>query len=131
MIFLLKEQIYLLHNEAIEQFGGEKGYFNNTDDKIESILSQQFGYFGVDKYPTVFDKCAMLTYFFVKDHCFRDGNKRVAAYIIQVFLDINGYELTMNDKELEDFIIKIAESNIKDTDKYIFEISETIKQFCE
>ena len=127
MVLLEKEHIYMIHNAAIENFGGESGIFNNTEAKIESILAQQYGYLGVDKYPTVFEKCAMLSYFFVKDHCFRDGNKRVSAYIIQVFLDLNGYELIMTDEELERFILDMASSSKSDIDKYIFRLASIIE----
>ena len=117
----------MIHNMAIENFGGEKGIFNNTDDKIESILSQQYGYFGYDKYLTIFQKCAMLSYFFAKDHCFRDGNKRVSAYILQVFLDLNGYELTMTNEELEDFVLNMASSEPLNIDDYIHLLAKTIE----
>lgn len=127
MILLEKEHIYMIHNVAIENFGGESGIFNNTNDKIESILSQQYGYFGYDKYPTIFQKCAMLSYFFVKDHCFRDGNKRVSAYIIQVFLDLNGYELTMTNEKLERFVLGMANSEASNIDDYIFSLATTIE----
>lgn len=127
MILLEKEHIYMIHNTAIENFGGENGIFNNTDDKIESILSQQYGYFEYDKYPTIFDKCAMLSYFFVKDYCFRDGNKRVSAYMIQVFLDLNGYELTMTNEELQNFVLDMASSYPSNIDDYIFSLATTIE----
>ena len=79
-----------MHKKAIEVFGGEFGMDENTDGKIESILAQQYGSFGYDKYPSICYKAAMLLYFFVKDHCFKDGNKRVALYATLTFLKLNG-----------------------------------------
>ncbi|MHB1405549.1 MAG: Fic family protein [Desulfitobacteriaceae bacterium] len=61
-------------------FGGSLEYYQNTENKIKSVLDQQNPHFGYDKYPTVFDKAAMLWYFLTKNHCFMDGNKRVGFY---------------------------------------------------
>ncbi|HML51892.1 MAG TPA: RhuM family protein [Propionicimonas sp.] len=48
-------------------------------------LYQSFG--GVDLYPTAQEKAAHLLYLVVKDHCFSDGNKRIAAALFVYFLD--------------------------------------------
>lgn len=130
--YLVKEHIYEMHQQAIYEQGGSDGIFNNTDSKIESILSQQEGYFGYEKYPDVFSKSAMLVYFFVKNHCFPDGNKRVALYSLYVFLQLNDYELICSNDEIEDLIIEIASSNYRSyaIDTYIFKIADFIKENC-
>ncbi len=51
------------------------------DDSFESSISQidqSFG--GVELYPTIEEKAAMLLYLIVKNHSFVDGNKRIAAW---------------------------------------------------
>jgi prophage maintenance system killer protein len=40
-----------------------------------------------DLYPTAQEKAAHLLYLVVKDHCFSDGNKRIAAALFVYFLD--------------------------------------------
>lgn len=119
-----------MHEEAIEQYGGESGLYDYTDDKIDSILDQQFSHFGYDKYPTLFDKTAMLGYFFAKDHCFRDGNKRVGLYVIDVMLAVNNHQLTLTNQEAEAMMNKIAESNVRgiEVDNYIKSISTYIEE---
>lgn len=125
---LTKEQIYRMHNQALIKFGGIPGGNEYTDGKIESILAQQYDFFGVDKYPTVFDKAAMLLYFIAKDHCFNDGNKRTALYATTIFLDINGYEPTFTNSQAEQFLYKIAEGKLRgiEIDEYIKRISQVI-----
>jgi death-on-curing protein len=63
---LTKEIIYQAHSIAIEMYGGNPSTDECTEGKIESIVSQQYGFFGVDKYPSIFDKAAMLLYFIIK-----------------------------------------------------------------
>jgi len=119
--YLTKEHVYLIHDESIKNFGGDNGIYNNTDDKIESILSQQFPIFEQDKYPNIFQKAAMLLYFFTKGHCFVDGNKRIGILSTIVFLDINGYESDMENDEGYDKTMEISVSHIPECsrDEYI------------
>ncbi len=129
MYYLTKEHIYYIHNDTLQKFGGENGYYINTNNMIKSILAQQYTYFGYDKYPTISNKAAMLMYFFVKGHCFVDGNKRVAITSAALFLKQNGCNDYLNDKVGYNKTIEIAESKIPETfrDKYIEDLSNWLK----
>lgn len=116
----------LIHKSAIQQFGGEPGHFHNTLDRIESVLDQQHPHFDYDKYPTVFDKAAMLMYFFTKDHCFVDGNKRVGVQSAIVFLTINGYKDILDDKEgyIKTLEVESAKVSEDERDLYIENLAD-------
>lgn len=43
--------------------------------------------------PTIFQLAVSYGFGFARNHCFSDGNKRVALVSIDVFLQLNGYEL--------------------------------------
>jgi death-on-curing protein len=45
-------------------------------------------------------------------HAFIDGNKRVAAVITEVFLELNGTQLTMNDGKIVSLFLDIAAGNL-------------------
>ena len=45
---------------------------------------------------------------FVKNHAFLDGNKRIGAHAMLVFLALNKTELNYTQKELSDIILEIA-----------------------
>jgi death-on-curing protein len=119
--FLTKEHIYLIHDIAIQTFGGEDGVYNITDGRIESILSQQFPIFDYEKYPSVFQKAAMLLYLFTKGHCFVDGNKRVGIQSAIVLLNLNGYEDNLEDIDGYNKTMEISSSKIPENlrDSYI------------
>ena len=95
--------------------------YRDTDSKIESILSQQYPCFGYDKYKNVYEKATMLMYFFIKNHCFVDGNKRVGLQVVYVFLRLKDIELMLNNTEAEKIALDIAKSNYRniEIDKYI------------
>ncbi len=46
--------------------------------------------FGVDPYPTLFEKAAALLHSLTTSHPFTDGNKRVAFAATDIFLKLNG-----------------------------------------
>lgn len=125
MQLLTKDQIYLIHEHVIKRHGGLGNFFDNTDDKIESILAQQYPFFGRDKYPSVFQKAAMLWYFFIKDHCFVDGNKRLGWNSCVILLSINGccggWEDVRNDDIIIAKCLEISSSKVEESfrDRYI------------
>lgn len=117
----------MIHAETIESYGGTPGYYNYTEDRIESILDQQYPHFGYDRYPKVFDKAAMLMYFFAKDHVFIDGNKRVALQAASVLLQINGYYLVAPQYEVYNVTYSIAETSSDDFQGVIRNISTWLR----
>ena len=52
----------------------------------------------------------------VCNHPFVDGNKRIGAHVMLVFLAINGIELDYTQEELIDIILQIASGRAKAAD---------------
>ena len=44
---------------------------------------------GKELYPSLESKAAHLFYFLIKDHLFIDGNKRITAFLLLWFMDMN------------------------------------------
>ena len=81
----------------------------NDQDLLESALETPFQSFGGEElYPSVQEKAARLCYGLVKNHSMVDGNKRIVAHVMLVFLALNGRELEYTQKELSDVILEIA-----------------------
>jgi len=133
IVCLAKEDIVKFHTKAISVFGGSIGYYIDTEGKIESILSQQFGCFGHDEYPSVFDKAAMLLYYLVKGHCFVDGNKRVGYYAMVAMLRINGYKEYFDSDFGYKLTIDVATSHYRRNEVKVFikSIAEILRQKCK
>lgn len=104
---LSKEQILLLHSQLIQQTGGSDGVRDYA--LLESALETPFqGFGGNELYPTVQAKAARLGYGLIKNHCMIDGNKRIGAHAMLVFLALNGIEISYTQKELYEIILQIA-----------------------
>ena len=73
-----------------EKFGGSELFGNEKDQSFHSSIGQIYQTWdGVDLYPSVEEKAAMLLYLVVKNHSFSDGNKRIAATLFLWFMENN------------------------------------------
>ncbi len=98
--------------------------FGNEKDKsfVSSIYSIYQSFDGKDLYPSLEEKAAHLLYFVVKDHCFTDGNKRIAAFLFVWFMEKNKLLHDENgnkriaDNALVALTLMIAESKPCDKD---------------
>lgn len=106
---LSKRQILMLHQQLVEQTGGSDGI--RDEGLLDSALSAPFqGFDSTDLYPSLQQKAARLCFGLVKNHPFVDGNKRIGAHAMLVFLAVNGVELSYTQEELSDMILQVAAS---------------------
>lgn len=107
MKILTKRQILMLHQHLVEETGGSPGL--RDEGLLESALNAPFQSFGdTSAYPSLQQKAARLCYGLVKNHPFIDGNKRIGAHAMLVFLAVNGVELAYTQEELAEVILKLA-----------------------
>lgn len=113
MILLSKKQIIALHSYLVTETGGSNGI---RDEKLlESAISAPFQTFdNMEVFPSIQQKAARLGYGLIKNHAFVDGNKRIGAHAMLVFLALNKIELDYTQTELSDTILKVA------ADEYTF-----------
>ena len=111
MIILSKEQVLKLHASLIKATGGSDGI--RDEGMLDLALNNPFQSFdGKELYPSIQAKAARLCFGLVKNHAMLDGNKRLGAHAMLVFLALNGYELSYSQKELSDVILALAAGNI-------------------
>ena len=107
MIVLTKEQIILLHDQLIQETGGSQGL--RDDSLLDAAIHAPFqSYDNVDMFPSIQQKAARLGYGLIKNHAFVDGNKRIGAHVMLVFLALNKIELVYEQNDLSDIILKVA-----------------------
>ncbi len=104
---LSRRQILLMHDQLLIQAGGLPGL--RDEGLLESALSAPFQGFGdAEAYPSLPQKAARLCYGLVKNHPFVDGNKRIGAHAMLVFLAVNGVELVYTQEELSSIMLAVA-----------------------
>lgn len=111
MMKLSKTQVIMLHQRLIQETGGFDGI--RDEGLLDSALSNPFQSFGgVELYPNIQEKAAQLCFGIVKNHPMVDGNKRLGAHVMLVFMALNGYELSYTQQELSNIILDLAASKI-------------------
>ena len=106
-----------------ERFGESALFGNEKDESFKSSIGQIYQTFdGIELYPSVEEKAAMLLYLVTKNHSFSDGNKRIAATLFLWFLNNNRILYrTDGSKRIEDntlvaLTLMIAESRPEEKD---------------
>ena len=85
MKILRKRQVLWLHQQLCEETGGSSGL--RDEGLLDSALHAPFQGFGdASAYPSLLQKAARLGYGLIKNHPFFDGNKRIGAHTMLVFL---------------------------------------------
>lgn len=108
---LTKSQVLMLHRELIRQTGGTDGLLD--EGLLDSALSAPFHTFdGTDAFLSVQQKGARLGYGLIQNHAFVDGNKRIGAHVMLVFLALNGIELDYTQEELSDMVLAVASGKL-------------------
>ena len=111
MKIITKKQVLLLHEHLLRETGGAAGL--RDEGLLDSAVSAPFQSFdGTELFPTVIEKAARLCFGLVKNHAFIDGNKRIGAHSMLVFLAINDTELTYTQEELTNIILGVASGKI-------------------
>ncbi|MBI2420593.1 MAG: type II toxin-antitoxin system death-on-curing family toxin [Candidatus Levybacteria bacterium] len=99
MKYLTVQDVLLLHNMAIDEFGGSHGL--RDLGLLESAVARpQATFGGKDLYPNIFLKGAALVHSLLLNHQFVDGNKRTAMHSLMTFLELNGYKFVAEQKEV-------------------------------
>jgi len=109
-----------------EKFGGSDLFGHEKDQSFNSSIGQIYQTWdGIDLYPSVEEKAAMLLYLVVKNHSFSDGNKRIAATLFLWFMDKNGILYAKDghkriaDNALVALTLMIAESKTDEMDTMV------------
>ena len=68
--------------------------------------------FGADAYPTLAGKAAALLHSIVANHALVDGNKRLGWLATVVFLDVNGWDVMLDDEAAFGLVMDVAEGTL-------------------
>ena len=111
MKYLTVEQVLFIHARLISETGGMHG-LRDLGLLQSAVARQQSTFDGQDLYPTLFLKAAALLESLVGNHPFIDGNKRTAIASAGLFLRINGYRLTADNAQMQNFVMQCAQKLI-------------------
>lgn len=121
---------YLAHRLAIDTMTWDESippFETRYPNVLESCLQTPFQKFGKKYlYPGLKAKAAILFYLLIKNHPFQNGNKRIAVTALLVFLSINNKWIKVDNQELYNFAVWVAQSPPKLKSNVVKAIEEFI-----
>jgi death-on-curing protein len=103
------EVVLAIHDEQLAEHGGQAGVRDRG--LLESALARprnQFAY-GEHALPRL---AASYAFGISRNHPFLDGNKRTSLVVAELFLDLNGLELTASDAECVTTFLQLAAGDL-------------------
>jgi death-on-curing protein len=94
---------------AIEEFGGLHGVHDVGALEAALTAAENRAYYEQASLPTC---AATYAYHLTQAHAFLDGNKRLAAAVAEIFLELNGAELRTTDAEIVAVFLAIAAGEV-------------------
>lgn len=110
-IWLTRGIVDTLHELLLVEYGGAGG--TRDGGLIDSALARprNKAAYGDPDLPAL---AASYAYGLAQNHGYVDGNKRVAATALGVFLDLNGLELVAPEPELVSIILALAAGDLSE-----------------
>lgn len=109
MIKLSKEQVLKLHSQLIKTTVGTSDL--RDEGMLDSALNAPFQVFDeISLFPSIMQKSARLGFGLIKNYPFIDGNKRIGAHTMLIFLELNDIHLSYSQEELYTIVLGIASS---------------------
>lgn len=111
MHYLEKGDITRINYLTIQDVGGNFVpptnflHEENLDYLIEAVEAEMFG---EPLYREVYDKAGVYFFNIICNHIFQDGNKRTGLEASLLFLQLNGYDLVVDDDLLTNFTLSVA-----------------------
>ena len=102
-----------LHARAVEEFGGLYGVRDAGALEAALTAAENRAYY---EQATLSICAATYAYHLTQAHAFLDGNKRVAAAVAEIFLELNEAELHTTDEEIVAVFLAIAAGQVSRQD---------------
>ena len=106
--FLTLTEILLIHQNQIEEYGGDFG-LRDTGLLSSAYMMPQSSFNGEYLHENIFEMAAAYLYHICQNHPFIDGNKRTSLASALVFLDLNNIEIKDPEEKLYELVMKTAQ----------------------
>jgi len=103
-----------IHHDQIREHGGLPGI--RDENVLESALARPQQEWRYAEETDLASLAAAYGFGLVKNHPYRDGNKRIGLLAIATFLGINGYDLQATDADVVIQILALADGRVSETE---------------
>ena len=121
-VWIGREVVLAIHDEQLAEHGGQPGVRDRG--LLESAMARPQDQFAYGE-QSIARLAASYAFGISRNHPFLDGNKRTSLVVAELFLDLNGLELTASDAECVTTFLQLAAGEITDA-----ELAEWIASHC-
>jgi death-on-curing protein len=101
-----------IHNDQMREHGGLPGV--RDENALESALARAAQKWHYADHVDIAALAAAYGFGLVKNHPYRDGNKRIGFLALVTFLGINGYDFDATDAEVIAEILALADGRLSE-----------------
>ena len=115
--FLTIDEVIVLHTQAIRRYTpGESLTILDMGKLDAAVMQPQQTFSGEHLYRSLPEMAAAYLIGLALNHPFENGNKRVAFGACSTFLKMNGFRLTMSEREATDMTLRLVTHEISRDD---------------
>ena len=104
--------VLYFHQQCIDEFGGLSG--KRYEGALESTLARPQNLLSHEPNAGAFALAASYGFGLARNDCFSDGNKRISLICMDVFLQLNGFELVANEADAVAVIKELASGTLSE-----------------
>lgn len=104
--------------------------YNTRDNNLleSALASPRQAIYQKLLYPTLLKQASILFYSLIKNHPFKNGNKRIAVMALLAFLGLNKKWMSIDPVNLYKIAIEVSKSNPKEKDKVLKTIGQVVEK---
>jgi death-on-curing protein len=111
-VWLSRVVVDAVHNDQVREHGGAPGV--RDENVLESALARAQQKWHDADHTDVPALAAAYAFGLVKNHPYRDGNKRIGFLAMVTFLGVNGYDFSATDAEVVAEILALADGTVSE-----------------
>jgi death on curing protein len=123
-LWLSRVVVDAMHHDQLREHGGLPGV--RDENGLESSLARPQQKWHYAENTDVSTLAAAYGFGLVKNHPYRDGNKRIGFLAIVTFLEMNGHEFDATDAEVVAEILALADGRVSEG-----ELTDWVKKHCK
>jgi len=117
--FLGLDEVIAIHRDQVERYGGLEGV-RDLGLLDSAVAAPEASFDGAYLHATLPEMAAAYLYHLAQNHAFIDGNKRVAAASMFLFLYVNDRELDCTEDELVELTLGVASGKVTKAEVAVF-----------
>jgi death on curing protein len=111
-VWVLESVVLAIHEEQLAEHGGGVGL--RDEGLLASALARPQNQLAYGDAPDAAALAAAYGFGLARNHPFMDGNKRTAFVVLELFLNLNGWELSADDTDCIATVMALASGSLKE-----------------